>query len=555
MANVVYCVRCGRKFLEDIAYCRFCGAEKPDFASEAGAKKVTFDVMLQAIENGELAAISVGPEVGLAPGEVCYLAAAGGGFGFFHGIPPIGYRGDLYVTDKRILFKPNRLASQTPGASHPELEALTFPLDKILECFESKPSISIVTGRTTANGRVELFTSQLVMPSEEYGKVVLALISKLKPPPKAGQPQEGVFEAQEAKPPQKDTPHFAEPPPSVEGVGGQTADSGPEGSEGTPRVQGNVKWFNNSKGYGLIAAQNGQDVFVHYSAISGAGFKTLQEGDLVEFEIVQGTHGPMAMRVVKLGEAHTGARPQATATVVSLVANHVRSAFPKTNFEVYIDHIRVIHVGWVGIPDTTEVRSSLRALVLGGQMPTVEFDFQHTDPEASRQGESPQGAPNAVSSVASRLKSSFPKTTFEVYSQNENVVHVAWRGGPKTDEVRTFLQTLRLQHQIPNVDLNFHHADTRGEASRSSASSGKHRTKSRAQAKALSQKLPHEILGVRLGAPLAEVTSAYRRLAILYHPDKVAGLAPEYQEIAERKMKEINAAYEELKRLANQTHS
>ena len=49
------------------------------------------------------------------------------------------------------------------------------------------------------------------------------------------------------------------------------------------KVQGRVKWFNNSKGYGFIGQENGADVFVHYTAIVGDGFKTLQEGELVEF--------------------------------------------------------------------------------------------------------------------------------------------------------------------------------------------------------------------------------------------------------------------------------
>lgn len=65
------------------------------------------------------------------------------------------------------------------------------------------------------------------------------------------------------------------------------------------KVQGRVKWFNNSKGYGFIGQENGADVFVHYTAIIGDGFKTLQEGELVEFEIVEGQKGPQAANVVK----------------------------------------------------------------------------------------------------------------------------------------------------------------------------------------------------------------------------------------------------------------
>lgn len=66
------------------------------------------------------------------------------------------------------------------------------------------------------------------------------------------------------------------------------------------KVQGRVKWFNNTKGYGFIGQDGGSDVFVHYTAITGDGFRSLQEGDLVEFEIVQGQKGPQASNVVKL---------------------------------------------------------------------------------------------------------------------------------------------------------------------------------------------------------------------------------------------------------------
>ena len=66
------------------------------------------------------------------------------------------------------------------------------------------------------------------------------------------------------------------------------------------RVTGQVKWFNNAKGYGFIGHDGGNDVFVHYSAITGDGYRTLQEGEAVEFEIVQGPKGPQAANVIKI---------------------------------------------------------------------------------------------------------------------------------------------------------------------------------------------------------------------------------------------------------------
>lgn len=64
--------------------------------------------------------------------------------------------------------------------------------------------------------------------------------------------------------------------------------------------QGKVKWFNSEKGFGFIEVEGAEDVFVHFSAIQGDGFKTLDEGQAVEFDIVEGNRGPQAANVVKI---------------------------------------------------------------------------------------------------------------------------------------------------------------------------------------------------------------------------------------------------------------
>lgn len=64
--------------------------------------------------------------------------------------------------------------------------------------------------------------------------------------------------------------------------------------------RGRVKWFSNEKGYGFIEREGGDDVFVHFSAVQGEGFKTLAEGEEVEFEVVSGTRGPQASNVARV---------------------------------------------------------------------------------------------------------------------------------------------------------------------------------------------------------------------------------------------------------------
>jgi CspA family cold shock protein len=89
----------------------------------------------------------------------------------------------------------------------------------------------------------------------------------------------------------------------ISGLDLRSANSGEENTsffgEGCV-LRGSVKWFNNSKGYGFIGRDDGPDVFVHYSAVVGDGYRTLQKGDLVEFEIVQGPKAPQAANVQKV---------------------------------------------------------------------------------------------------------------------------------------------------------------------------------------------------------------------------------------------------------------
>ncbi len=70
--------------------------------------------------------------------------------------------------------------------------------------------------------------------------------------------------------------------------------------EVVPMNKGTVKWFNNQKGYGFISDEAGNDIFVHYSGLNMEGYKSLEEGQEVEFEIFQGEKGPQAVNVTKL---------------------------------------------------------------------------------------------------------------------------------------------------------------------------------------------------------------------------------------------------------------
>jgi len=66
------------------------------------------------------------------------------------------------------------------------------------------------------------------------------------------------------------------------------------------QMNGSVKWFNAEKGYGFITDENGKDIFAHYSAIQGEGYKSLENGQAVSFDVVEGARGPQAANIVKL---------------------------------------------------------------------------------------------------------------------------------------------------------------------------------------------------------------------------------------------------------------
>jgi cold shock protein len=69
------------------------------------------------------------------------------------------------------------------------------------------------------------------------------------------------------------------------------------------QYKGSVKWFNNAKGYGFLGRDGGNDVFVHYSSIQLDGYKSLKEGEVVEFDVIQGVKGPQADKVIRVSNA------------------------------------------------------------------------------------------------------------------------------------------------------------------------------------------------------------------------------------------------------------
>ena len=78
------------------------------------------------------------------------------------------------------------------------------------------------------------------------------------------------------------------------------------------QFRGLVKWFNNAKGFGFLGREGGQDVFVHYSSIQLEGYKTLKEGDEVDYDIIQGSQGPQADKVTRIPTGGVQCKPKSS---------------------------------------------------------------------------------------------------------------------------------------------------------------------------------------------------------------------------------------------------
>jgi|SRR5579859_1625324 len=232
-------------------------------------KRKSYDATLQAIEKGEFPTINISGEVAwLKADEVCHMV-----------IPECRYgwrlRGTLYVTSKRVSFE------YSAGWAN-------WPLTCIVTCKAEDSQFVLVL-----KDRQDIPHFSTAEPESDM--LVVTLIQKL-----ISMAGEGREQQKSARPDVQVS--------SPKGDNSRTAqkDSQPPGGGALQRVQGKVKWFNNEKGYGFITAQNGKDVFLHYSVVLMDGFKTFQEGDRVEFEIVAGTLGPAASEVTKVGASTQG---------------------------------------------------------------------------------------------------------------------------------------------------------------------------------------------------------------------------------------------------------
>jgi Protein of unknown function (DUF4236)/DnaJ domain len=154
---------------------------------------------------------------------------------------------------------------------------------------------------------------------------------------------------------------------------------------------------------------------------------------------------------------------------------------------------------------------------------------------------------NLPSVIGARLKSQYPGTTFSVYADQEGVVHIKWDGFPFSALVKVCLNSLFLEGAIlPDLKYILDHVD---QSPGQDSQSERNKTASHEpEGTSAGRKSAYATIGVHEGASMEEVTPAYHHMAQLYHPDKVAGLAHEFRELAEQRMKEINGAYEELKK-------
>ena len=250
---------------------------------------------------------------------------------------------------------------------------------------------------------------------------------------------------------------------------------------GLIRIIGRVKWFSDSEGYGFIECADFPPIFVHYSAVQGET-PTLEPGQLVEFEVVQGPKGPMAEKVTKV-----------------------------------MDHVT----------DSTFEQKVLRSTSL------VLVNFWAEWCKECRL------MSQTLESVAAEFAN---RVTVVKLNVDENPV-VSRRYGIDLVPTLILFKVGLEEERVKGV--------TSGPAllrmvERCAQQSNKPEDRTPPNETCADEKSPYEILNVPDSASREEIVFAYKQMAKLYHPDKVASLAPEFRELAEKRMKEINLAYEVL---------